>query len=288
MELTKINTKLMTEKHQPDHIAGTRWGLENLGLLKISGSGAHKLLQGQLTCDVDQVSARGGIMGAHCNPQGRVISLFAITKMDDAFYLVMPRQLLDIAAQALKKYAPFYKAELADATDVYQILGVQNHDDLQQHAAAVIHLPEPATRSILIMTSGQTASNNSESWQLLDILDGIPSIYPATSGAFLPHDLNLPNLKAVSFTKGCYTGQEIIARMQYRGKPKKHLYPGFSETPLEPGETLTVDEHPAAVVVVCSNIRYNNQYPLLLVTDDNSAASGRLQTKEGCLIQMNK
>lgn len=276
----------MTEKHQADHIVDARCNLANLGLLKISGSGAQKLLQGQLTCDVDQVSARAGLMAAHCNPQGRVISLFLITKIDDAFYLVMPHQLLDIAARALKKYAPFYKAELTDATGEYHIIGVQNQDNLQQHAAAVIHLPEPATRRILLMASGQTAGQRGETWQLLDILDGIPSITPATSGVFLPHDLNLPALYAVSFTKGCYTGQEIIARMQYRGKPKKRLYTGFSETPLEPGITLTVDEQPAAVVVACSNIKYHNQYPLLLVTDDHSAASGRMQTNEGHLIQI--
>ena len=157
------------------------------GLLKVAGPDAKKLLQGQLTCNLDDVSSTNSTLGAHCNPQGRVISLFRLFMHQNAYYLYMPKSLVATALAALKKYAVFYKVELTDASEEIKTLQTR----LEPYA---------------------------------DIAKGIPAIYPATSGKFLPHDLNLPNLHAVSFDKGCYTGQEIIARMHYRGTPKNHLY----------------------------------------------------------------
>ncbi len=157
------------------------------GLLKVSGKDAHKLLQGQLTCDVNEVSPTEPRLGAHCNPQGRIISLFYLFNYQGDYYLKMPRNMIDIASKALKKYAIFFKVELTDASDDVSIV-----DSLGSH------LPT-----------------------FLD--NGVAMIYPETSGVFLPHEINLPQLNGVSFNKGCYTGQEIIARMQYRGKLKNQL-----------------------------------------------------------------
>lgn len=158
------------------------------GLLKVSGSDAKKLLQGQLTCDVNNVASTQPQLGAHCNPQGRIISLFYLFNYQDNYYLQMPRDMIDIALKALKKYAPFFKVELTDASDESNIIGSLGS-----------HLP--------------TFLEN-----------GVAMIYPETSGVFLPHEINLPQLNGVSFNKGCYTGQEIIARMHYRGKLKNQLH----------------------------------------------------------------
>jgi len=159
-----------------------------VGLLKVSGNDAKKLLQGQLTCDVNDILPSQSRLGAHCNPQGRIISLFYLFNYQDDYYLQMPREMIAIALKALKKYAIFFKVELTDASDELSIIG-----------SSCSHLP--------------TFLEN-----------GVAMIYPETSGVFLPHEINLPQLNGVSFNKGCYTGQEIIARMHYRGKLKNQLH----------------------------------------------------------------
>lgn len=155
------------------------------GLLCVSGNGSKELLQGQLTCDLNQVSeGQQSCLGAHCNRQGKVISFFQIRLIEGQYQLYMPPELIPTALEALKKYAILYRGvTLAAAPEV----------------------------------TGQPASH------LSNIHRGIPALYPATSEKFFAHELNLPALGAVSFDKGCYTGQEIIARMHYRGKPKRGL-----------------------------------------------------------------
>ena len=262
--------------------------LRDLGLLKVSGPGALKLLQGQLSCDMEAMLPGTGAMGAHCNPQGRVISLFYAARIHDDFYLAMPLPLIPIAMSALKKYAPFFKAEVQDASGSYQIIGATEipHAILPD---AVIKLPSHTNRKILLVQTVATLEQEAaEHWKLLDMREGIPAIYPQTSGKFLPHDLNLPALNAVSFSKGCFTGQEIIARMQYRGKPKNHLYRGLSSAALQPGEQLFLNEKPAGTVIDCCQNVYNDQYALLLTTDETTAQQHQLQTEQSHLIELQK
>lgn len=278
----------MTQQNHHHYPESTLFSLAPLGLLKISGQNASQLLQGQLSCDMNTITAGSGIMGAHCNPQGRIISLFYIARIQDDFYLVMPQQLITTAHTALKKYAPFFKAELQDATGSYQLFGtfaVNNKCD----ASVEIALPAHTNRKIIFMPASFQPSpeaSDYHEWKLLDMLEGIPAIYPETSGIFLPHDINLPELNGVSFTKGCFTGQEIIARMHYRGKPKKHLYRGISPEILAPGDELFHLENPAATVIDCAQNVYNNGYPFLLMTDEATMMKQQMQTKHGLLIQL--
>jgi tRNA-modifying protein YgfZ len=192
--------------------------LSHLGLLKVTGIDARKLLQGQLTCNLDELDARQ--LGAHCNPQGRVLSLFRISAVGDSYYLEMPAEILPTALQALKKYAVFYKVELSDASAELD----------QISTAAALSLNE---------------------WKTSNIEAGIPAIYAATSGKLLPHEINLPELNAVSFNKGCFTGQEIIARMHYRGQLKKRMYRArvTAKTAPVPGADIYAEQGPAGTVV---------------------------------------
>ena len=217
----------------------------NDGLIKISGPDAKKLLQGQLTCNVDDVTPTTTCLGAHCNPQGRVISLFRLFQYEDAYYLYMPTTLVPIALAALKKYAMFYKVELSDASS--ELETIQTAIQLEPYA---------------------------------DIQKGIPAIYPETSGKFLPHDINLPNLHAINFDKGCYTGQEIIARIHYRGTPKNHLYLAeiTSSTAPTPGEDIySDDQHIAGTVVDVSHCETTHQ--TLIVTSATHAKDNHLFLK---------
>src|SRR3990167_1134226 len=97
--------------------------LSTYGLLKVSGIDAKKLLQGQLTCHMDEITETEYRLAAHCNPQGRVISLFYVFMQQNAYYLLMPISMLDIALNALKKYAVFYKVELTNVSEHFTAIG---------------------------------------------------------------------------------------------------------------------------------------------------------------------
>jgi folate-binding protein YgfZ len=210
---------------------------ESDGLLKISGIDAKKFLQGQLTCDVEAISEKTHSLGAHCNPQGRVISLFRLHQHQGAYYLLMSRDLVPITLNALKKYAVFFKVELTDATDKLAEL---------------------------------SKTINLETYR--DILHGIPAIYPETSGKFLPHDLNLHESNTIDFHKGCYTGQEIIARMHYKATRKNHLYHATINRNInvKPGEDIYNLNHNIVGTIVDA-IDLGQHYYVLLITDSSNA-----------------
>jgi len=200
--------------------------LSKFGCIRVTGPDAKKFLQGQLTCNIDLLLPGTNCMGAHCNPQGRVISLFYLVNRQDHYYLLMLRSLVPLALTALKKYAVFFKAELTDASETIGVIGHTNDYIPALKDAAQIRLSD--TRSLtladnLVVANYEPKSTDQAAWELADIHEQIPFIYPETSGLFLPHDLNLDKLNAIHFDKGCYTGQEIIARMHYRGKRKNHL-----------------------------------------------------------------
>lgn len=213
--------------------------LKSHGLLKVTGDKAKDLLQGQLTCDLNEINSTTTRMGAHCNPQGRIISLFRVIFFQNHYYLLMPKSLIPNAINGLKKYAIFYKVQFEDVSDQFECIGYigQQLNPVPQNPNELIPLDDgfifkiTAERYEIIRKFYSTQVNLPEKtseisendWKYLDLIAGFPTIYPETSEKFLPHEINLPALGGVSFNKGCYTGQEIIARMQYRGKLKTEL-----------------------------------------------------------------
>jgi folate-binding protein YgfZ len=149
--------------------------------LHISGKDAFSFLQGQLTCNMSEITEKNHF-GALCNPKGRVIASFEIQKIEDSFLIHLPKTMIPIVIKILEKYAQFSEVSLKEI-------------DLK--------LPKKDL--------------------VVSIRNKIAVIIPETSGLFTPHELNYHELGFVSFNKGCYTGQEIIARMQYLGKLKKSL-----------------------------------------------------------------
>jgi len=247
--------------------------LSHRGLLQIVGDGAKKLLQGQFTCDLEQVTTTQSQLGAHCNPQGRVISFFRIFLYENDYFLSLPRAMVPIALAALQKYAVFFKVKLTDASDQLQQLG---YFEVSQGFQQFIGRKEELQR---IAASLKPAENVSiERWQLCTLRNLIPAIYPETTGKFLPHELNLPALKAVSFDKGCYTGQEIIARMEYRGKLKNHLYLATMTTdqPLARGQDIVCENTTCGNIVDVCSLGYNN-YELLVIAPENYVTTKTLQ-----------
>jgi folate-binding protein YgfZ len=167
--------------------------------ISVQGLDSEKFLQGQLTCDLKRATLDQAILGAHCNPKGRILSLFFLTKAATGFDLFLPSDLLDIAYDHFKKYGQFFKQ-------------------------VVLKKVEKVEGFLPFVKNLDSSFRWDDNPRLAHIEAGLPLIYAATSGLFLPHDINLPQLGGVSFDKGCYTGQEIVARMQNLGRPKQHLY----------------------------------------------------------------
>jgi len=178
--------------------------VEDYGLLRIAGENAATFLQGQLSCDVLNLSADESQFGAYCNYQGRVLATFWLLQHDAVYDLILPEEMLDATREALHKYAVFSKVTIENVTEDISIKAKVS-DTIQ----------------FQVVNKSEQAGGNHFSSQLIDA--GIPMIYPATSGHFTPHMLNLPALGAVSFDKGCYVGQEIVARTEYRGAVKRCL-----------------------------------------------------------------
>src|SRR5579862_2977338 len=219
--------------------------LTELVLLCIEGQDAKKFLQGQLNCNLETISTTQSSLGAHCNPQGRMISFFRLFYYQERYYLQMPVEMLSLALVALKKYAVFFKVTLSLVND-FNTIGYCG-DQLQKYLTNIPKNTDEIIESngLLVLKLsgryqilGQTAplsllwekmaadnqQVSADVWKQLNFQENIPTLYPETSEKFLPHDLQLPQLNAVNFNKGCYTGQEIIARMEYRAKIKNRLW----------------------------------------------------------------
>jgi tRNA-modifying protein YgfZ len=214
------------------------------GLIKVSGPEASKFLQGQLTCDLEKITPGKYSLAAHCNPKGRVISLFYLFNHENNYYLLLHAEMVGITIAALKKYAIFFKLQMSDASD---------------------ELTQPA-----IATQAAQC--------LLDLItNGVPVIYPQTSGLFLPHEINLQEFNALDFNKGCYTGQEIIARMQFRGKVKNRLYRYQILQDTLP--TLGADIYSLRDARVCGSVvdlrqENNNNYAFIIMNEANLQDAG--------------
>lgn len=213
--------------------------LQNIGVLRVTGVDAKKLLQGQITCDINKLSSNDGLYGAICSIKGRIITSFYIAQKDDDILMLMAKELVETTLLHLKKYAVFFKTELINDNNVFHIYA---RTTLNQIKSAPEKLPEtlPINREneVISMTLShypietqwlianiENTSIEEENKELiaLSALAARPIIAQEQSETILPQWLNMQRTGGISFTKGCYAGQEIVARMQYRGKSKKQL-----------------------------------------------------------------
>lgn len=254
--------------------------LTSQGLLKISGPDSKNFLQGQFTCNLENITPTRSSLCGFCNPKGRVISLFRIFILNNDYYLQMPKELISITLSALKKYAVFYKVTMTDVSNLFQIMGYVGalSDSFNDPKLTLILVEE--SRYLIIGTKNaikeieheiliQSQLMTENDWKCLDITSNMPSIYPETSEKFLAHDLHLHLLNAIDFQKGCYTGQEIIARMQYLGKLKNHLYQILKKSVEPPiyGAEITLESGSTGHIVDFCQIDYNTYKMLVVATE---------------------
>jgi len=203
--------------------------LPHYGSISIEGIDAKTFLQGQLTCNLDTLKDNQSIMGAHCNPKGRIISLFYCLYHDNLYSLIMPLELIPIALSALKKYAPFFKVNCVNTSEQYQFEGYTQLK-LASHTENKIIPINSSIAMIMKPKANENKTAINPEWNAQLITARVPIITANTSQTFLPHELNLETFNAISFDKGCYTGQEIIARMHYRSEIKFALHVANIET----------------------------------------------------------
>lgn len=227
--------------------------LSHYGLIRASGADTATFLQNQFANDVRLVNASTSQLNAYCTPKGRALAFFRLWLRDDAYYLRLPNAILEPTLKRLRMYVLMSKVVLENASD--QLLrigysGPQAEARLRDHIASVpvtvdqvlhangltlIRLPGPQPRfeiygelepmqRLWTALATQARRVGADSWELLDIHSGLPEVVPETVEAFVPQMINLQAINALSFKKGCYPGQEIVARLHYLGKLKRRMY----------------------------------------------------------------
>jgi tRNA-modifying protein YgfZ len=194
-----------------------RTRLADLGAVRVQGADAVKFLQGQLSNDVAKLSAEVSVLAGLHNAQGRAIALLRLVQAGpDDVLAILPRELAGAVATRLSKFVLRAKAKVSDASSEWVIDGVEASE-----------VGPPPTRwlaaSPVNTEAADEASGDRDRWRALDIADGVPQVYAATSEAFVAQMLNLDVVDGIAFDKGCYTGQEVIARAHYRGKVKRRM-----------------------------------------------------------------
>lgn len=200
-----------------------------LGVIRVTGPDSGKFLQGQLSADIAKLQSSAYTLAGLHNREGRVIALLRIlTVAPGDFLAVLPRDLVPDTIERLRKFVFRAKTTLQDASDALRVCGGPRAQGAP--VSAVASCPWGESRQIWIVpnTNNSTDSfaadaDSRAAWLAADVADGLPQVYRATSEAFVSQMLNLDALGAIAFDKGCYTGQEVIARAHYRGRVKRRL-----------------------------------------------------------------
>jgi folate-binding protein YgfZ len=228
--------------------------LSHLGLIAIDGPEAPDFLQGQLSNALRELSQTHSQLNRHCSAKGRMLASFRALRIEETLYLLLPRVQLEPLLKRLRMFLLRAKATIEDASDALVCFGVigdgasavlkQAFGELPEQPnamvragdSALIRIADPQPRYLLIgpaavaQTTWEAARAagaelaNPDLWALRDIRSGLPTVLPETSDSFVPQMANLQLIDGVSFHKGCYTGQEVVARMQYLGKLKRRMY----------------------------------------------------------------
>jgi len=235
--------------------------LDHLTILELQGTAARDVLQGQLTCDVREVDETHMRQGALCNLKGRVLALIDVIQLEN-IHLILPRDLSAIVTKNLQKAAMLSRVTIQESSSFtlfgfYQTTANLNTPfnwlmpqhryefykyaegfcyGLSENLSVLVTEREYANSLREIFKATQSLSD-SGAWHALCLQAGLLEIYPSTSGLFLPHRINLHHTGQLNFNKGCYRGQEIIARMHYRST-LKHTLKQFklnSTETLQPG-----------------------------------------------------
>lgn len=296
-------------------------------LLEVSGEEALSFLNGQLTNDISQVTEEQACYSAYCDPKGQVLAMMLVFKMAGQFYLSFDASLQELIQKRLQLFIMRAKVSIKDVRDQWIKLGyagqfadleIQRRLDVklktQLHSAqakdenftdlTLVKIPGPY-HSYELFAPLDTAKQawhalkrngevtNALDWRLLKILAGFPSITQETTGHFIAQFLNLDKLDQINFKKGCFPGQEIIARLHYRSQPSKRMFrlKLATRVDLSPGSELSLlddnDKKHKFEIVSATADSFNGTQALAVATVKSlEAAIGQLNSPETGLVTL--
>jgi hypothetical protein len=246
--------------------------LPHLGVIRVEGEDAASFLHGQLTQDFSLLGLSEARLSALCSPKGRVLATFIGFKRSHVDILLVCRR--DILAAMVKRLSMFVlraKARITDASDAFVVRGLMGQAALSVAGAAggpwsrvdvagasvVFLYPADGVPCALWVAPAETPAPDAEPasaevWQLAEVRSGVAWVGAATTDAFVPQMLNYESIGGVNFKKGCYPGQEVVARSQFRGTFKRRAVLARAGHSLAPGDELFLasePDQPAATVV---------------------------------------
>lgn len=216
--------------------------LECMAVIRVSGEEAASFLQGQITCDVSPLNSGQAVLGAHCNAKGRAQSTFLCLRQGDDFLLLLPQDQVAPTIQVLSKFAMFSKADVTadESLLVFAPAGPDQatiHSMVQDANQGATLFTLPALGSLGVIAQAQAPAFiqllqqhsiplvGDNAWNLSQINGGLVHIHANQAENWIPQEINYDLVEGVNFKKGCYKGQEIVARIHYRGQTKVRTFP---------------------------------------------------------------
>ncbi len=243
--------------------------LSYLSCIRVSGEDAPSFLQNQLSNDVTAVTDSHWQFNSYNSPKGRMVACFNLFRVGDDYFIQLPNDIIHPAQQRLTMFVMRSKATLENVTNQYVSVGIAGpnvinqlnaanipvpatpHDIAQQEDYCILRMPDASPRFILFGQIEQLQAlwsqwrtnmqlTGANTWRLLNIRAGLPTIFDQTRETFIPQMVNYQAIDGISFNKGCYPGQEIVARMHYLGNLKKRMFMAHVETniPPQPGDKV--------------------------------------------------
>jgi tRNA-modifying protein YgfZ len=280
------------------------------GLIAFTGPDAQTFLHNLLSCDVAGLPADHSTYGSFCTPKGRMLAIFLLWRTQDGFLMVLPATLCEPIRKRLAMYILRLKVKAVDATGQYAVFGIGGkesaafvdklagrplttlHDVAYTPHGMVLRLPgdryeiitsREQAESMRLTLAANAQAATEEWWNALAIRAGIPCVLSPTQEQFVPQAMNLDAIGGVSFTKGCYPGQEIVARMHYLGRLKERMYIAHianDEAPRPGDKIFGVDVgNQAAGMIVNAAPATSGGHDVLAVTRLSSVAAGPVRWK---------
>jgi len=209
--------------------------LDNRSIIKVSGEDSELFLQSQFTNDIKKIQDNSVQINAYCQHQGRVIAIIWVFRKNGNYYLSIPNELKTLVVSKLNMFKLMSQVKIEDFSDnvhQYGLISEENEKSLK------------ITNNLSLLTTSEflTDFQDNAYWELACIKENLPEINLNLSENHIPQALNLDiDQIGVSFTKGCYPGQEVVARMHYLGKPKRRLFRFLSKFKVSVGDTLHVN-----------------------------------------------
>jgi folate-binding protein YgfZ len=222
--------------------------LEQYGLLHVAGDDARAFLHAQLTNDVANLAPGEARVAGWCTAKGRLLATFLLVPFSGGFLLQLSRDLVPSVAKRLSMFVLRSKVRIADASAQWHQFGVWRADageslSVTQKDGSIAVVIEPGRCLVLANTESHVPNTPASEWTLAEIRAGRPLIAAPTQDQFVPQMVNLELAGGVDFHKGCYPGQEVVARAQYRGEVKRRMF-RLRGAALKPGQELYSDDSP--------------------------------------------